>query len=439
MQVYLKNLTKPLLSVIFFKKGKIMEPEKISGIISEMNVVKELQKEKKKREKQLIVVREESSKIPTSMQAMELSLVFNTSLDERKQGWCKRYLKSDYYVEARAVIPEPESEPDLIREEDLNTLLVCFLLLKHSRIKPSKYTFETTPYQITKFFGEDIGGRQYADLKESLSRLQANRISTNFWWDTVNGERAIKNDFHFLNSVREGEEKSLRISLSEDIVESLEHGYVKLLTESSLRGILKIRGHAKVLALFLLKLLGYKSHQDLNLKTVLRYLGVENKYNKLPGYRFRFYISKMITPAVEKAAKVIGFTCAYNKNKQQFHLRRITKIEQIESHEEELSGGTEAEGIEQGRGKEENSHDPLLTQRKNEAFRRLTDIGVASEMITKIFNEFNIEEIERQIEWLPYRKSDDPPAVFVSAIHNHWEMPAEYEQKREETLKLRES
>ena len=407
-----------------------MEPEKISGIMSRIEVGEKLRNQKMEKEKQLPVVGKESSKIPTSMQAMELSLVFNTSPHERKQGWCKRYLKKDYHVEARAVIPEPESEPDLVREEDLNTLLVCFLLLKHSRIKPSRYTFETTPYQITKFFGEDVGGRQYADLKESLGRLQANRISTNFWWDTVNGERAIKNDFHFLNSVREGEEKSLRISLSEDIVESLEHGYVKLLTESSLRGILRLRGHAKVLALFLLKLLGYKSQQDLNLQTVLRYLGVENKYNKLPGYRFRFYINKIIAPAAEKAANAIGFSCTYDKARQQFHIRRIKRIKQIEAPKEELS--MEAEKNARGERDERKSNDPLLIQRKNEVFRRLADIGVHAEMITKIFNEFDMNEIERQVEWLPYRKSDNPAGVLVRAIRERWIMPAEREQRREE-------
>jgi hypothetical protein len=261
--------------------------------------------------------------------------------------------------------------------------------------------------------------------------MQSNHIETNFWWDTINGERIIKNNFNFVSSVVEGEKKSLRISLNRDIVESLEKGYVKFLTESSLRDILKLRGHAKVLALFLLKLVGSKSRQDLNLRTVLKYLGVEDKYNKLPGYRFRFYVSKMITPAMEKAAKAIGLSCAYNKDKQQFHLRRIGKLKQIESREGELPRGPEAKRIGQG------SYDPLLTQRKNEAFKNLIDIGVASEMIIKLFDESDIEEIERQIEWLPYRKSDNPAGILVSAIRGRWIIPVGYEQKREESLMSR--
>ena len=417
-----------------------MEPVKISEIIPKVKVEKKTQEE----EMQFPVVKKETSRIPTPMQAMELSLIFNSSPKERKRGWCKRYLKNDYYIEARAAIPKLGDEPDLIREEDLNTLLVCFLLLKHSIVKLDKYTFETTPYQITKLFRqptekgkEFTGGKDYKWLRNSLRRMQANKIETNFWWDSVNGERVIQNNFSFLSSVTVGEQRSLRITFAPEILRSLEQGYVKFLEEKSLLDILKLRGHAKVLALFLIKLIGSKHVQVLNIETVLKYLGLQNKYHALEKKYFNLNVKKVIIPAMEKAAKAIGISCTYNKDKQQFYLRRITKIKQIESHKEELSGGTEVKRIEQEREKEPDSHDPLLTQRKNEVFRRLTDIGVVSEMITKVFNEFSIDEIERQIEWLPYRKSDDLPAVFVSAIHSHWEMPAEYERAIEQSSKSR--
>lgn len=406
-----------------------MKPVKISEIMPRIRVEKKLRAKKAKEKTQFPVVKKEIPKIPTPMQAMELSLVFNSSSEERKQGWCKRYLKNDYYVEARAVIPEPGATPALIREEDLNTLLVCFLLLKHSRVKINKYTFETTPYQITKFLGEDTGGTQYADLKESLSRLTANYITTNFWWDTINSERIVKNEFHFLDSVAEGEQKSLKIGLSPEIVDSLEKGYVKFLTESSLRDILKLRGHAKVLALFLLKLVGPKSRQDLNLQTVLKYLGVGDKYNRLLKKNFNTNVKKQIVPAMKKASKAIGISCAYDKDKQQFHLRRIEKINQTESHEGKLPGGPEAKRVGQ------DAQEPLQTERKQQVSNKLTNVGIHPEMIAKILKEFDIEEIERQIEWLPHRKSDNPAGILVSAIRSRWIMPAEYERERETRLK----
>ena len=406
-----------------------MEPEKISEIIPRVNVEKKLQNKKTEEETQFPVVKKESSKIPTPMQAMELSLIFGTSPEERKQGWCKRYLKNDYYVEARALIPNPESEPDLVRGEDLSTLLCCFLLLKHSSAGPSKYTFETSVYQMLLQLGDQpTGEERYKRIRDSLSRLARNSIFTNFWWDTINGERIIKNEFHFLGSVAEGERKSLRISLSPEIVESLERGYMKLLEESSLLDIIKLRGHAKILALFLLKLLGYKPQQDLNLQTVLRYLGVENRWSKLPPFRFNDNIKRTVIPAMEKASNAIGISCTYNKDKQQFHLRRIGKIKQIESREGELPRGPEVKRIGQ------DAQDPLLIQRKNEAFRNLAGIGVAPEMIAKLFDEAGIDEIEKQIEWLPHRKSDNPAGILISAIRGRWVMPAEYEQKREEAL-----
>ena len=413
-----------------------MEPEKISEIIPRIKIEKKPQEEVM----QLPVVKKESTKIPTPMQAMELSLIFNTSPKERKRGWCKRYLKNDYYIEARAAIPKFGNEPDLIREEDLNTLLVCFLLLKHSIVKLDKYTFETTPYQITKLFRqptergkEFTGGKDYKWLRDSLCRMQANKIETNFWWDSVNGERVIQNNFSFLSSVTAGEQRSLRITFAPEILRSLEQGYVKFLEEKSLLDILKLRGHAKVLALFLIKLIGSKPMQVLNIETVLKYLGLQNKYHALEKKYFNLNVKKVITPAMEKASKSIGISCTYNKDKQQFHLRRIKRIKQIVSHKEELSEGTGAKRVEQERENERGSHDPLLTQRKNEAFKNLIDIGVASEMIIKLFDESDIEEIERQIEWLPYRKSDNPAGILVSAIRDRWIIPAEYEQTREKT------
>ncbi len=399
-----------------------MEPEKLLDILPETKIGKKLQEEKEKRGKQPLLV-ERKSKTPVSMHAMELSLVFNTSAEERKQRWCRRYFRDDYYVEAAATTANAPDQPGLVREEDLNTLLICFLLLRHSRQKSGKYTFETTPYQITKFFGDETGGSQYADLKNSLGRLASNYITTNFWWDKLLGQRIVESNFHFLDSVDKGEQKALRITFGAKIAESLDKGYLKILEESDLKHIIKLRGHAKGLSLFLIKLLGRKAEQDLNLGTILKYLGVEDKYGKLPPKYFNLYVKRSIVPAVEKAAKAIGFISSYAKQRQQFHLRRVRKTEHIELAKREVSDE------QMTRQKEEQ---PLLTQRRNEAFRRLTDIGVTSEITTKIFNEFTIDEIERQIEWIPYRRSNNPAAVFVSAIREHWGMPAEYEHRTEQ-------
>jgi hypothetical protein len=419
-----------------------MEPEKISSIISGMKVDRKQQEGQAKKEKQkkyLPVVPNVNSRIPTSMHAMELSLIFNTSSGEREKRACERVLKNGYYIRAVAPTDSIPGQPGLIKEEDLSTLLVCFLLLQHSGAKPSKYTFETTPYQITKLFGGTIGGENYTKLKNSLDRLVANYVSTNFWWDKVLGQRIDESNFHFLEGVDKGQDKALRITLGSKIVESLEKGYLRILEESDLKHIIKLRGHAKVLALFFIKLLGYKTEQTLNLKTVLRYLGMEEKWSKLPAFRFNRNVKRSVIPSMEKASSAIGFSCAYNKDKQQFHLRRAKKIKQIVSHREELSKGAGAKRGEQERENERGSYDPLLTQRKNEAFKNLIDIGVASEMIIKLFDESDIEEIERQIEWLPYRKSDNPAGILVSAIHGQWIMPQEYEQRREESLSSRES
>ena len=117
-----------------------------------------------------------------------------------------------------------------------------------------------------------------------------------------------------------------------------------------------------------------------------------------------------------------------SKDRQQFHLRKVGKIKQIESRKEELSCTPESK---------KDGRDPFLTQRKNEISKKLTDIGVAPEMIVKLFAKAGIEEIERQIEWLPYRKSSNPAGILVSAIRSRWIMPVEYEREREKCHRSR--
>ncbi|MBA7492711.1 hypothetical protein ES702_03261 [subsurface metagenome] len=378
--------------------------------------------------------RKEDQLVPVEQNVMELAPIFGASRVDRREGRFQIDLAQGRYIKIAAVIPEPGESPELICGEDLDVLLVCFLLAKDKK----DYEFETSIYQILKFLGEDTsGGILYERVRKALTRLKNNQIETNFWWDTIMGHRVVKTQIQFLDSVAEGTQKSFRVRLNKEIAESLEVGYVKLLGRDLLQRIGKLRGYSKFLALYFIKRIGVKDAFQHNLETVLRLLGVEGRYKKLPRFRFNRNIKKFIIPAVKKAAEAIGFHCTYDKNTQQFHLRKARKLAQMEAPEEESSIEAETDKGPQAKTEGGKTQDPLLTQRRNEAFKRLTDIGVAPEMIPKIFNEFAIDEIERQIEWLPHRRSDNPAAVFVSAIRGHWEMPADYEHIREESLKSR--
>ena len=76
----------------------------------------------------------QNTKIPTSCQVLELSSVFDTSKEEIQQGYCRRQITK----ENNAIVmspQDPNNEIGLLREDDLNTLLGCFLMLKHSKKK----------------------------------------------------------------------------------------------------------------------------------------------------------------------------------------------------------------------------------------------------------------------------------------------------------------
>jgi len=309
------------------------KPERVGKIINQTEAGRELQREKNRQKKQLAKTEKRRNyPVPTEMHSMELSPIFNTTLAEREKGWCKRTLWNGKYIEAgKSGLP---SDKGLIRGEDLSVLLGCFLFLKHTnKIKYDKYTFETTPYQILKLFGENkdiqrdiTGGKDYQRLRNSLNRLQSNNISTNFWWNTIKKERTVKYNFHFLESVGEGEQKSLRVRLSKDIADSIEKGYVKYLKKNSLLNIIRLRGHAKILALYLLKLAGHKKDLEQNLDTVLRLLGLEEKYKKMEKRYFNRYVKEVIVPAMERASETIGFYCKYREEEKKFYLHKPLSI-----------------------------------------------------------------------------------------------------------------
>ena len=70
-------------------------------------------------------------------------------------------------------------------------------------------------------------------------------------------------------------------------------------------------------------------------------------------------------------------------------------------------------------------HDPLESEGspEGEAFRRLLGVGVAREEATRLLASFPLEEIARQLDWLPYRQARVPARFLVAAIENAYDPP----------------
>ena len=57
----------------------------------------------------------------------------------------------------------------------------------------------------------------------------------------------------------------------------------------------------------------------------------------------------------------------------------------------------------------------------------LARIGVTGRQIERLFATYEIDEIEQQIVWLPYRRARNPASVVVMAICERYEKPARLE------------
>ena len=295
------------------------KPEIIGKILNQTEIGRELQREKNRQKKQLVgVVKKKRQIAPVEQNIMEFSSVFATTPENRKRGWFKIGLKNGKYVRI-ATSKDPEDR-GLIQPGDLDVLLLCFLIAKDKK----DYTFETSNYGMASLLGDKPwGGRPRARIRDGLKRLVSNLITTNFWFDTINGERTIRNNFHFLDSLGEGKEDTYRIRLSKDIVESLRRGYRKSV---DLEKVFHLRGYAKFLCLYLMKRIGAKKEFEHNLNTILKLLGLESKWKKLPNFRLNFYVERTIIPAMKRASETIGFHCEYKKEEKKFYLHKPLSI-----------------------------------------------------------------------------------------------------------------
>lgn len=57
-------------------------------------------------------------------------------------------------------------------------------------------------------------------------------------------------------------------------------------------------------------------------------------------------------------------------------------------------------------------------------------LGVAPQVADLLFESHTVEQIARQLEWLPFRNARDPAAMLVSAVQGDWTQPAQYQPER---------
>ena len=55
--------------------------------------------------------------------------------------------------------------------------------------------------------------------------------------------------------------------------------------------------------------------------------------------------------------------------------------------------------------------------------RRLLSLGVSKEQVSLLMDSFDLERIQRQLDWLPYRNARIPSHFIVAAIQGDYEEP----------------
>ncbi len=68
----------------------------------------------------------------------------------------------------------------------------------------------------------------------------------------------------------------------------------------------------------------------------------------------------------------------------------------------------------------------------------LQELGVSDSTARQLVRNHTEEQIRRQIDYLPARRADDPPAALVQSIREDWSEPAAYREVREAEKRLQE-
>ena len=74
--------------------------------------------------------------------------------------------------------------------------------------------------------------------------------------------------------------------------------------------------------------------------------------------------------------------------------------------------------------------DPSATAEEH-ARQQLTDVGVEADWVDYLIANHDLERIERQLHWLPYRKAQNPARLIVSAIEKDYEPPYALRERQE--------
>ena len=67
--------------------------------------------------------------------------------------------------------------------------------------------------------------------------------------------------------------------------------------------------------------------------------------------------------------------------------------------------------------------EPAVAERKRRAYEKMTDLGMAKEQALDLLARFDVERVERQVGWMPYRGAKNPARFLAAAVVGDYEAP----------------
>lgn len=301
---------------------------------------------------------------------------------------------------------------------DNDVLMALMAIGKEQNFDTPKIHFSR--YRLCKMMKWSDAGSNYKRIEEAFDRLKGSSIKAkNAFWDNDRKGYVTKNfgiidEYELFDSARRQnvEQDSFPFSyviLSHTFYQSIKSGYIKAL-DTKIYFKLK-NAIAKRLYRYL-----DKKRYDGKRKFEINLFTLAEVHIGLQKTKYASHIREKLDPAHEELVQ-IGFLkgAEYQRTADQ----KSEKVIYTFGRKVELPAPGQAEPAEPERQEK---------VRAGELLEKLVQTGIAQKAAEQILREYPDDVVRMQIEALPYRNIEDPPAALISSIQNNWALPPKYEE-----------
>lgn len=309
--------------------------------------------------------------------------------------------------------------------QDNDVLLALLLVGKKQKFSSKKIHFSR--YRLLKIMGMKTGqGSNYKRIEEALDRLMGVRIKAkNAFWDNerkgyVTKAFGIIESYELFDSsvpkaITQDSFPFSYVNLNDELFESIKAGYIKSIDA----GIYFKLNSA--IAKRLYRYLDKKRYDgkrmfEIDLFTLAHtHIGFDRD-----TYKYGSLIKNKLNPAHQELIDT-GF------------LKSVAYKETADKTSEKViyTFGKKAEIPEPARTEPAISdQEEHLDELPGDLLNELLGIGIDQKVAEQILREYPEEAVREQIEALPHRRAEDPPAVLIASIRGNWTMPGSYMGKQ---------